>query len=516
MLPISGDASMHDRSLTSRAVYSFLAKFARMLVKFIVTLVITPILISGLGVEVFGIWSMIQKLSAYVSLADFRASGAAKLLLSVRQHDADETAKRRIVGSTLIIWLLFLPLVVSLSILLIVNVENFLPVHEDQITAVRWALGIFLFGVVTSRVSALPNNILQATNLGYRAFVAEIVVPIITATCLVFALNAGLGLPGIAAVTVGGLFLDGLLRFFVVKKNVPWFGVAKPNRQDIRGFLGIAGWMQVTNLANLLLWGIDILIVGKLLGGSTAAVLVQTAFLHRLVVEAVGMFFMSGKAGLVGLIGEGKWNRVQILREEIQILALGLMTVSGIVFMLLNDSFVLVWVGEGLYAGPVTNVCLIAGSILTVLSRNEAMLLDGLLEVRAKAGAMISAGVITVALGLIMTERWGISGMMAAWVFGQSILYISLLTIVWKTTGKNCLILPWQILRPLVVVVALLFLTYNVKDIVVPDTWPSLIAALVSTGFGACVISWLLVFDGRTRAALLVRIRLLLTRGNNQ
>jgi len=478
-------------------------------------LVTAPIIIGGLGAETFGIWSMIQKLSSYVSLADFRAAGAVKLLLSVRQHDDDDQTKRSILGASLVVWLAFLPLLLILAATLLIGAEAFLPVDGPALSAARVALAIFLFGVVMSRVTSLPNNILLAMNLGYRTLFAEIVVPLVTAAMMVISVHVGWGLPGLAAVTVSGLVLDGLLRHMVAVKVVPWYGIGKPTKSLLGSFAGFAGWMQLTNFGNLLLWGADILIVGRLLGGSAAAAYVQTGFLARLATEAVGLFFTSGKAGLAGLVGDGNWSRAAALRVEAQVLALALMTIVGSVILAVNRAFVTRWVGEDLYCGSTVNLLLVIGSVVTTIVRNEAMLIDALLAVKAKAAAMLAAGLVVVGLGIVMTDRYGGAGMAASWIVGLAVLMIFFPAIVSNASNVASSGSARRIARAVIAATAVMTAAHLLKGHVVAESWLGIFGAGAVTAVVAGLLSWILVLDSDGRASLTIRIKSIIPAGGS-
>ncbi len=509
-----GLAGRKRPTLTQRAALSFAVKLARMLLRSVATFLTTPVILAGLGPQVFGVWSMIQKLSGYISLADFRASGAVKLLLSVRQHEQDDEANRRIVGASLVVWLCFLPLMALLGLLLLANVRHLLPLEDLPAVTARWAFAIFLAGIVFSRVTALPGNILQAVNLGYHAVAAEVLVPIVTAIGLVAVVKAGWGLIGVAAVTVAGLVLDGVLRHIVARREIPWYGAARPRRADMRGFVGITGWMQLTNLANLLLWGVDILLVGRIMGGEAATILVQTGFLHRTMTESVSFFFSSGRPGLVGLIGEGRWDKARLLRREINLLALAMALIAGAVILAIDADFVARWVGREYFAGSGTNIFLVVGSVLTVIVRNEAMLLDGLLAVRVKALTMLGVGFLTVVAGALLIRTYGIAGMAGAWAAGQVLLLTIFRAVVTRGIGDGGIRVVSMVVKG-AVIVALCVGAGMLGRPSADASWASVITKAILAAVFAGLVCWVVVLDRGTRDLLRLRIRsLALMRGD--
>src|SRR5439155_585873 len=75
-----------------------------------VSLVITPILVGGLGRTLYGIWEMLNRIVGYMAATDGRPTEALRLVISQQQAE-DHTIKRRSVGAALVVWLLMIPLV---------------------------------------------------------------------------------------------------------------------------------------------------------------------------------------------------------------------------------------------------------------------------------------------------------------------------------------------------------------------------------------------------------------------
>src|SRR5919197_1363052 len=60
----------------------------------------------------YGAWEMLSRLISYMTAADARPTEALRLVVATRQGLNDPTGDRRAVGSALVVWLIFLPLVV--------------------------------------------------------------------------------------------------------------------------------------------------------------------------------------------------------------------------------------------------------------------------------------------------------------------------------------------------------------------------------------------------------------------
>src|SRR5437868_6522638 len=98
-------------TLTRRASLTAAASLLDYGAKAGVSLVITPILVSGLGRVVYGVWEMLARLGSYMSATDGRPTEALRLIVAQREAETDQEPKRRQIGASLAVWALTLPLV---------------------------------------------------------------------------------------------------------------------------------------------------------------------------------------------------------------------------------------------------------------------------------------------------------------------------------------------------------------------------------------------------------------------
>src|SRR5665811_258911 len=93
-----------EGTLTRRATLTFVGSLLEQAARFIVGFGVIPIVIRGLGADLYGAWMMLQQTAGYLSLSDLRPMGTLKFTLAVRQHIDDIEEKRRQIVSALIIW----------------------------------------------------------------------------------------------------------------------------------------------------------------------------------------------------------------------------------------------------------------------------------------------------------------------------------------------------------------------------------------------------------------------------
>src|SRR5437773_11823015 len=105
--------------LTQRAYLNIAASLLDYTAKIAVGLLVTPILVGGLGRSLFGVWEMLSRLVGYMSATDGRPTQALRLVVANQQSLPDLALKRRSVGSAMVVWLLFLPVLAGVGTIMV-------------------------------------------------------------------------------------------------------------------------------------------------------------------------------------------------------------------------------------------------------------------------------------------------------------------------------------------------------------------------------------------------------------
>ena len=88
-------------------------------VKLVVGLVVVPILVTGLGRTLFGVWEMLGRLVGYIESTDGRSTQALRLVISNQQSPTTTPPSGAGSAARWSVWLCFLPLWVVAGALLI-------------------------------------------------------------------------------------------------------------------------------------------------------------------------------------------------------------------------------------------------------------------------------------------------------------------------------------------------------------------------------------------------------------
>lgn len=480
--PAAPPAPALTRRASLNAVQALLDYGGKLLVGFVVT----PILVTGLGSSVYGVWEMLSRLIGYMTAADARPTEALRLLVATRQGLNDPAGDRRAVGSALVVWLLFLPVVVLVGAVLVWVAPLITKVAPDGRTAVYLTAALLVVSFMVGALAAVPESVLRGMNLGYKRMGLQAALSVVSGVLMVLAIRRGFGIAGVAAsqVVLGGF--TGICFWFLAHRYVSWFGVARPQRHEVRSLLGISGWLAGGELIAKVSLASDVLILGAVVSSSVVTTYVLTGYAARL---ALGLHFLVAGAampGLGGVLGERQFARATQLRRELLALTWVFATVMGATILLWNRSFLALWVGQPLYAGWWVNLLIVVVTIQTALLRSDSYLLDAALQPRARVIISAVAGVLTLGTGLALAPAFGMAGVCIGLLLGRAVQSIGYPLLVSGSLGHGRR-LPWESLtRPALASVVVLGVATVLGQQLLVQRW-MVWAGLVAVSFALLV-----------------------------
>lgn len=414
-------------SLTRRASLNAVASLLDFGAKAAVTLVVTPILVSGLGRSLYGIWEMLGRFGSYLSVTDGRATEALRLVVAQHQEPSDADLNRRTVGATLAVWVIMLPLVLAAGAAFAWWLAPALTkAPPDLVGQVRTTGLLLVMTFVVTSLGSVPESALRGMNLGYRQMGVQAGISILGGGLAAGAMWMGLGLTGVADAHVLRALAAGLCFWLLARRYVSWFGAARPTRAEVRSLLGMSVWLTAGDAIAKILLASDVLILGAVVAPAAVAAYALTGYAAR---TALGIHvFTAGAAmpGIGGLLGGGQLARAVQARRELLTLTWLFVTAVGATILLWNRSFVSLWVGESYYAGAGVDLLIVLGLAQTGFIRTDAYIIDAALRPKQRVMVSAAAALLTIGLAIGLTHAFGVVGLCAGVLAGrlvQSVAY---------------------------------------------------------------------------------------------
>jgi O-antigen/teichoic acid export membrane protein len=498
--------------LTRRASLTAVASLLDYAVKAGVQLVITPILLGGLGRTLYGVWEMLGRLVGYMAAADGRPTEALRLVIAQQQH-ADAGTNRRTVGAAFAVWVLMLPIVALVGGAIAWLAPAITHAPDSHRAAVRLTCVLLVLSFMLTGLASVPEAVLRGMNLGYKRMGLQAGLSILVGALTAWAITEGLGMPGVGASAIARALIAGVVFWLLVRKYVSWFAVAKPTRAAVKGLFSMSVWLSVGDLVAKLLLASDVLILGWIISPAAVTTYVLTGYAAR---TGLGVFvFTAGAAmpGLGGVLGQKQFARAVQLRHELRMLTWLFSTVVGATILAWNHSFLHLWVGAQNYAGPWVDLLIVCLVMQTAFIRTDSYIIDAALRPRARVviGAITVAA--TLALGIALTHAFGIIGLCIGLLAGRAIQSVSYPLIV-----RSCLEKPkhtgaerWAAVR-MALTTAVLFAAATIAGrALVAPSWVVWAGAVV---LSVALVAALTLFVGPTsadRRIIIARARTMVT-----
>jgi O-antigen/teichoic acid export membrane protein len=382
----------------------------------VITLVMTPVLVDGLGRDGYGIWALVGSFALYLELLEFGFGKAASKYVAQYAALGEESRVRSAVVTSF--WLLAIPgvgaLVLGAGIALVF--PSLFGVPADLEGAAQLLVLIIVFDLAVS----IPSDTFGSALIGLQRFdlinASLIVVSIAQAAAWAIVLGSGGGLVALGVVTVAISLVGQLSRYLLARRQIRGLAMSPRNieRSLIRAFAGLSLWFAVIDIALILLVRLDVLVVGLVVGIEGAAVYAVGQKLviavDQLIAPATKMFFPHSSAlearrdlrGLRASMVSG--TRMALAVAAPLCLSLGLFA----------EPILDAWVGDGFEEGALVVVFLAAALVLTTLTRTGLLMLQG--AGRARRPALIVGGeaALNVALSVALARTMGVEGVALA------------------------------------------------------------------------------------------------------
>ncbi len=474
-----------------------------------VQFVINPVLVNGLGSYLYGVWRILYSLNGYLWSAGGRSAQALTWVIAHGQRSLTQEEKRRYVGSAIVVWFIFLPILVLVGAIGAWFAPIVLHTPEPYVWSVRVAAALLTADAIALTLLSIPRSVLQGENLGYKRMGLSAGLILASGGFFLLAMRLDTGIVGVALANVAGTVVTGLLFWRVTRTNVLWFGVSRPTRKDIRWFLGLSGWFAGWKFVYELLTAGDVIVLGVFGSVVQVTVYTLTKFVSQALVPLIAVLFEGSSPGLGSILGGGDHPRARRLRDELMAFSWIVCTAMGVALLVWNRSFVDLWVGSRFYAGPVAMLLIVVMVTQFVFIGNDARIIDLTLQMRAKVliGAVSAIASMVLAIVAMAIMDNDIVAMCLGIILGRMILTVAYPWQIGKLLDDPPLRQLRGIPRPALTTLVLFAASTWLGQRVTADTWVALVLWGALTALFVMVGAAYLGMTRRQRAALVARVR---------
>ena len=382
-------------------------------------LLLTPVIAGLLGQALFGVWTMINQINNYIALGEFRVASVLKYQLAGLQHSEDFPHKRRLVGASVVLLAVILPLLaLAIAAAAWMSPAIFPGVHE-HLPAIRWAMGISGAGMLLMQVVSVPGGVMRGENLDYKAMWLRSSLVVFTSVVGLGLLFYGWGLIGLAVAVLLRQIIYTIVWQVLACRHVSWYGVERPSRDEVSSAARGSVWVFCSGLGFLALSTGDLILAGIMLGPAAASTYYITGALLRFAVMPMGSLNAASGPGMAGLCGAGDWDRLGKVMNDYSLISQFYLAWIGSVALAVNASFVTSWMGSSYDGGHLLLALLLVGRVLLTQLEVDGNVLDGMLCFRQRAMVLVGGVALALVVSVWAGRQWGLAGLAAGPLAGR-------------------------------------------------------------------------------------------------
>ena len=375
----------------------------------LVGLWLTPYLLGRLGSHDYGLWLLGAQVVFYLGLMDLGVVARIPRDVASASGRPDEhrlAALQELIGQTgrLVLWQLP-PVAIVGAVVLWLLPQEWVPL--------RGPLGL----VVIAFVATFPFRVFIAVLQGLQdlAFVGTVQLASWAAGAAMTIVGVVLGF-GLYSLALGWAATQTVSVVMAWTRLARVFPDVVPRRLPsltlsiVREQLGRSVWISIAQLAQVLLSGTDILVIGKLLGPAAVVPYVCTGKLLTLLANQPQLFMQIALPVLSELRTAAPRRRLfEVSKSMTQVMLLGSGAIVAVVLMV-NQAFVTWWVGDAQFAGIGLTALLLVGMLLHHVNVTAVYALFCFGNERRLAVTTIAEGIVSLVAMLLLVPKLGLYG----------------------------------------------------------------------------------------------------------
>lgn len=402
------------------------------------TYVLTPFIITTLGPEGYGTWTLITSMTGYISLLVLGVPMACVRYLA--QHVAEGNVRmiNQTIGSCAVLYLLIGAAAVLIGAVLMVLFGIYEIPAVFQMEA-NLAFGIMVLQVSAGFIGFLPEGILFA----HHDFVARNLVRI-AGVLLRFSLTIGLltfsaSLIALAVVQVLCLAFDFGVSLFLIRRRYPEVRVRLGDfdRAMVRRIFSFSVFVLVLSAGARLSFETDALVIGAFLGVGTIPFYTVA---NSLVVYL--MDFIIAIAAVVSpmatkLNTEGKLDQLREIFLTWSKVALSVSVMATAFFCILGPRFIGWWIDSSFErpSGQVLQILMVSCLPFLPIRGVALPILMGLGKPRAATLLFLAAGVLNLVLSVLLVKPFGLAGVAYGTAIPNVLFALAVLVVACRELG---------------------------------------------------------------------------------
>ncbi len=366
-------------SKINRSVLNMISGGAGYLIPMVLNLVFTPVILSNLGSEAYGLQSLVNVIIGYLTVADMGLDIPVTKFIAEYKAKEDKVAMNKLLNSTLQIYLVigFLGMLIifGFSRLLVDSVFKIPALLHSEALTVFFLAGFGFFGGITSMWGKSIFNGLQRYEIANGISIISNLLSTVIGIILVV---NGNGVVGYVFVRVLFSLISGLVYFYLSKKYLPDFKITLGINVAVWLLLKTQiGYGFLLRISGILSSRMDQTLIGAWVGiaavGVYAIPFLITSSIISLIASITHFIFPMAST----LHATNKTEELKSIFLKTSRFVASMASVLFVPLLLFGDKFLMLWVGEAigdqgsrvlLLLGIATYSCTLSNIVINVFT----------------------------------------------------------------------------------------------------------------------------------------------------
>lgn len=396
--------------IRKKTLYTAYSRTLAMVINVASQFVLTPIILGFLGTTLYGIYTIVNKANNFLSIVDIRPTAILRLKLAHDQLSDNISEKRKFIGASYVISVLFTPVFVIGGLVLAYFFPNLFHIEKEFIVETRSAIILLSIFLAVNGFWGIPEAILRGNNLEYKGFFIEPIRLLLVAGFTILFLYLGWGiLSVIYAMFLGALFAY-LSRCILRRIFLGEYTVCKPTFIHVKYFFNKGGWYLMSSFLMQIINNFDVILIGILMTPEAVTLFAITKAIVFRIVESVETLITSTTSSVGEIVGSGNKDRMNVARANIFSLVIPLALFVTSYFYLFNEAFISFWTGSSVYAGNVVNILICLSAIFLMLTCTEEIFVLSSLNFKKKSLCLFFSAIVAILTSVILNKPLGLAG----------------------------------------------------------------------------------------------------------
>ena len=393
-------------------IINIATNYLRFLASMVAVFVMTPYIIDKLGVDQFGLWTLIYAVVSLFGLMDFGLATAAVKFVAEATGAGDLEDRNRTLATLLIVYAAIGITCAALILALAGPLRGFFDLTAQQQTQFVPVLCVLGIAIALN----FPASLFKASMSGagrmdvVNAF--DLIMVAVNVTLTYTLLEAGYGIVGLAVSTAATLVGTSLAMIPLSYWLIPGFSVSwrKVSRQRIRPLLAFSGYAFLANVALLITLRIDPIAIKLFLPMSAIAVYAIAAKISEYVFLLNKQFSNALMPLVSQLHGRGEANAIRLVMIDGTRFLLAFALPGITLLFYYAPEFIHLWLGDEFAESATLLRILLVAMVPVTLQLNAANVLGMTGHHRFLALCMLGSAALNLCVSIGGVAAMGLTG----------------------------------------------------------------------------------------------------------